>query len=99
MKYFFPLLLLSALVLPSTAELPVLNQYVLAAVKSMPSGGGYEASQKAVDRLAANVSYRDGTIHQNLKSSKASFCSGATYIVFLRAIEKLRANNLLTLSG
>jgi hypothetical protein len=99
MKYFLPLFLLSALVLPSIAELPVLNQYVLAAVKSMPSGGGYEASQKAVDRLAANVSYQDGTIHQNLKSSKASFCSGATYIVFLRTIEKLRANNLLTLSG
>jgi hypothetical protein len=93
------LLILFSLLLVCRGEIPALNQYILAAVKSMPSGGGYEASQKAVDRLAANVSYRDGAIHQNLKSSKASFCSGATYMVFLRAMEKMRANKSLTLTG
>lgn len=80
------------------AEIPILNQYVLAAVKSMPSGGGYEASQKAVDRLAASVTLKDGTIRQDTKACEKSFCSGATYLVFLRVIDQLQKNKSLTLS-
>lgn len=67
-----------------------LNQHILAAVKSMPNGGGYEASQAAVDRLAASVTLKDGTIRQDTKAAGKSFCSGATYLVFLRVIEQLR---------
>lgn len=89
-------------VLPSCAQTtgkpPVLNQHILAAVKSMPKGGGYDASQKAVDRLAASVSYKDGRIHQDSKTATASFCSGATYLVLLKAIEQLRNQNALELS-
>lgn len=90
---FIPLL---AFILPSCAqvELPAtsrtLNAEVLTAIKSMPSGGGYEASQAAVDRLAASVKLENGVITQNTKAAGKSFCSGATYLVFLRVIEKLR---------
>ncbi|MGJ8695068.1 MAG: hypothetical protein ACSHYF_02035 [Verrucomicrobiaceae bacterium] len=84
--------------LSSRAEIPVLNQYVLAAVKSMPSGGGYEASQVAVDRLAASVTLKNGTIQQDTRACGKSFCSGATYLVFLRVIDRLQKNNSLTLS-
>lgn len=82
----------------AVAETPVLNQYVLKAVKSMPQGGGYEASQKAVDRLAASVSVKNGRIEENLKTCKASFCSGATYIIFLRTLDLLQDNQALTLN-
>lgn len=64
----------------------------------MPDGGGYEASQEAVDRLADGVKFRDGRIDQNLKAVGPSFCSGATYLVLLRVIEQLRSQGALTLS-
>ena len=74
--------------LPTTSRTP--NTEVLTAIKSMPSGGGYEASQAAVDRLAASVTLKNGTIHQDTKAAGKSFCSGATYLVFLRVIERYR---------
>ena len=79
-------------------EHPAWNGYVLAAIKTMPDGGGYDASQAAVDRLAASVKVEEGVIRQNLNIAKASFCSGATYMVFLRVIEMLRKNDSLKLS-
>lgn len=83
---------------PKPAEdVPVLNSYMLAAIKTMPDGGGYDSSQAAVDRLAASVKVVDGVIHQDLTVAKASFCSGATYLVFLRAVEMLRKNGSLKL--
>ena len=84
---------------PKPAEdLPVLNSYMLAAIKTMPDGGGYDSSQAAVDRLAASVKVVDGVIHQDLTVAKASFCSGATYLVFLRAVEMLRKNGSIKLT-
>lgn len=87
--------------LPSCAQVetesgqktPALNSQILAAVKSMPTGGGYEASQAAVDRLAASVTLKDSVILQDTKACGKSFCSGATYLVFLRVIEQLRLQN------
>ncbi len=83
---------------PVVGEHPAWNGYVLAAIQTMPTGGGYDASQAAVDRLAASVKVEDGVIRQNLNIAKASFCSGATYMVFLRVIEMLRKNGNLKLS-
>lgn len=79
-------------------ERPVLNRHILAAIKTMPDGGGYDSSQAAVDRLAASVKVEGGAIRQDLTVAKASFCSGATYLVFLRAVETLRKNGGLKLS-
>ncbi len=97
MKFFLPLIL--AIALPSCAqvELPqtsrTLNAEVLTAIKSMPSGKGYAASQKDVDRLAASVTLKNGVITQDLEKIGPTFCSGATYLVFLRTIERLRLQN------
>ena len=93
-----PLILLLVSTFLTQAEVLDLNQYVLQAVASMPEGCGYEASQRAVDRLAASVSVKDGRIHQNLNASKASFCSGATYLLFLRVIDQLQKNKTIQLS-
>lgn len=86
--------------LSSAEEIPPINKLVLWAVNTMPRGVGYDASQRAVDRLAASVtiSKDDKTIDQDLSVAKASFCSGATYLVFLRVIEELRRTNSLKLS-
>lgn len=74
------------------------NSYVLAAVKSMPAGGGYDASPAAVRRLAASVSLGGGGFEENLGKAGSSFCSGATYVVFLRTIDLLREREGLVLS-
>jgi len=70
-----------------------INSIVLTSVRSMPKGCGYDASQAAVDRLASSVSLKNGIIKQDLKAAKSTFCSGATYLVFLRTIEQLRLGN------
>ncbi|MDB4735611.1 hypothetical protein OAF39_01225, partial [Akkermansiaceae bacterium] len=77
---------------PQTTNTP-LNSIVLASVRSMPDGRGYDASQAAVDRLASSISLENGIIKQDLKMAKSTFCSGATYLVFLRTIEQLRLRN------
>lgn len=92
------LFLAAIIALPSCAQVPAspasdLNSNILVAVKSMPAGRGYDASQAAVDRLAASVTLQNGVIKQDLREAKSTFCSGATYLVFLRAIERLRLHN------
>lgn len=74
-----------------------LNTYVLAAIKSMPAGGGYDATQAAVDRLAASVTVKESKFEENLDQVGASFCSGATYIVFLRTIDLLHERGQVNL--
>lgn len=65
------------------------NSEILSSIQSMPTGRGYEASQDAVDRLAASVSLQKGTFKQDLNKAGPTFCSGATYLVLLRTIERL----------
>jgi len=87
--------------LPSCAQIATpqssrgINAQILAAVKSMPSGQGYAAKQKDVDRLAANVSLKGRSFKQDLQKIGPTFCSGATYLVFLRSIEQLGLNQTL----
>ena len=87
-------------VLHGAEDIPPINKLVLWAVNTMPSGVGYDASQRAVDRLAASVTIsKDGnSIEQDLSVAKANFCSGATYLVFLRVVEELRRTGGLNLS-
>lgn len=83
--FLWVLLLSSAL-----AELPVLNQYVLQAVRQMPKGKGYEASQRAVDRLAGAVKVNDGgRFSIDYRKVGSCFCSGATYLVMLQVMNDL----------
>jgi hypothetical protein len=91
------LILATCIALPSCAQVATspaakidTNPAILAALKSMPPGGGYEASQAAVDRLAASVTLKSGIIHQDTKACGKSFCSGATYLVFLRVLNQLK---------
>lgn len=65
----------------------------------MPKGKGYDASQAAVDRLAACVRVKGGVTEENLERAGSTFCSGATYVVWLRSIRMLQKNGSLRLSG
>lgn len=99
MKAFFLICLLVIGTSPAETKLPPLNQYVLWAVKQMPKGGGYLASKRAIASLQDGVALSDQGFTTRPKTASPSFCSGATYLVFLKVIDKLIANGSLEMTG
>jgi hypothetical protein len=63
------------------------NSKVLAAVRSMPAGGGYDGSDATKNLLPAACSLTGNTIRVDAEHAKPSFCSGATYLVLLKALD------------
>ena len=100
MKTIFAIFLLGIGILSAeNTKLPPLNQYVLWAVNQMPNGGGYLASKKAILSLQKGVALSDQGIEIKPKVASPSFCSGATYFVFLKVVDKLIENGSLNLTG
>jgi len=63
------------------------NAKVLAAVRTMPSGGGYDGSDATKNLLAGSCDLTDGVIRVDARRAMPSFCSGATYLVLLEALD------------
>jgi hypothetical protein len=78
-------------------DLP-LNQIILTAIKTMPSGGGYSAGNSATLALRNAVRISGGTLQIDASHAMPSYCSGATYLVFLKTAAALQASHRLTLS-
>jgi hypothetical protein len=67
---------------------PDFNTKILATVKSMPTGGGYDTSDATKNLLRGACSVlNDGRILVDANRAKPSFCSGATYLLLLRAMD------------
>jgi hypothetical protein len=62
------------------------NARILAAIRSMPTGGGYDGSDPTKNLLHAACRISDGEIRVNANRAKPSFCSGATYLVLIKAL-------------
>jgi hypothetical protein len=73
------------------------NQLVLDQVRAMPSGGKYSVSRFAKIRLQSAAHFESGKFFILPSAASPSFCSGATYLVFIRTIEALRASGRLNL--
>src|SRR5215469_6824787 len=58
------------------------NDLVLEQVKQMPQGGRYSVSHFAKIRLQSSAHFESGKFF--IIPSGPSFCSGATYLVFIR---------------
>jgi hypothetical protein len=71
------------------------NNLILDQVKQMPQGGSYSVSRIAKIRLQSSAHFESGKFF--VLPSGPSFCSGATYLVFIRTIEALRARGELRL--
>jgi hypothetical protein len=84
-----PLLLLTAVCASAVAK-PSLNELVLEQIKAMPRGGNYSASHLATLRLADAAHFEQGKFFVMPDAASPSYCSGATYLVFLKVLEKLR---------
>lgn len=64
----------------------------------MPTGGKYSASAAATARLQSAVHLESGGFFIQPTVATPSYCSGATYLVFLKTIEALRGRGDLRLS-
>jgi hypothetical protein len=75
-----------ATIIPTGTD-PGFNSRVLAAVRTMPSGGGYDGTDPTKNLLHGACGLIDGEIRVNATRATPSFCSGATYLVLLKALD------------
>jgi hypothetical protein len=75
-----------------------LNEVILEQIKKMPTGGKYSASRTATIRLQSAVHFESGKFFILPAAASPSYCSGATYLVFLKTIEALRERGELSLN-
>lgn len=68
------------------------NRYVLAAIRRMPIAGGYATSVAANNGLRKSIKLQNGAIRVSPTLAVPSYCSGATYLVFLMAFEEVCSN-------
>src|SRR5260370_5076909 len=73
------------------------NDLILDQIKQMPTGGRYSVSHFATIRLQSSAHFESGKFFILPSVASPSFCSGATYLVFIRTIESLRARGELHL--
>jgi hypothetical protein len=73
------------------------NAEVLRAVSEMPLGGQYGTTRVATVALVRAAHFESGMFFVLPAPDSPSFCSGATYLVFLKAIEQLRRDGRLKL--
>ena len=76
-----------------------LNPLILEAISGMPEGGQYSASRVATIRLQSAAHFESGKFFVLPNAASPSYCSGATYLVFMKTIEALRANRGLHLEN
>jgi hypothetical protein len=81
---------------PSSAD-P--NAAILAAIHTMPVGGKYSASSASFVGLGRAVTLGSNGLRFDPPSAQPSFCSGATYLVFLQALDELSREGVLTLDA
>jgi hypothetical protein len=74
-----------------------LNGLILDQVKKMPSGGKYSVSHFAKIKLQSAAHFESGKFFVIPTKPYVSFCSGATYLVFIKTIEALRDRGQLQL--
>ena len=74
-----------------------LNSLVLEQMRQMPRGGKYSVSHYAKIRLQSSTHFESGKFFVLPKAASPSYCSGATYLVFIKTIEALRERGQLHL--
>ncbi|MDB6152295.1 MAG: hypothetical protein JWL90_748 [Chthoniobacteraceae bacterium] len=108
MPRIFPLcftLLLSIFVTVSARAIEVrigskgINAAVIEAIKAMPLEGTYAATSVAQQALAGAITRIPGGLAINAQSACPSFCSSATYLVFVRTLQELAADGALQLDN
>jgi hypothetical protein len=71
---------------PSPLETAPWNDAIITALEKLPLGGGYATTLVARDALQSAVAWEDGRPALRPALAQPSFCSGATYLVWLVAL-------------
>ena len=77
-----------AIAISSTAAAPY-NDLILEQIRAMPQAGGYSAGHDATQRLGSAVRLGGQTLGIDADRAQPSYCSGATYLVFLKTVNAL----------
>jgi len=74
------------------------NPVVLRQISLMPAGGGYATTTAAHSALSSSASIGPAGVSIRPESAIPSYCSGATYLVFLKAIGVLQKSGSIRLT-
>ena len=77
---------------------PNFNALVLSAISKMPKKGNYATTRDAAIGLRRSMVCRNGKLVVNAQHAQPSFCSGATYLVFLYALKEAENKRLVKLN-
>src|SRR6266705_1242390 len=91
------MLMFCAVVIGQSATAASFNGLILEQMRKMPSGGKYSVSHVAKIKLQSAAHFESGKFFVIPTAPYPSFCSGATYIVFIKTIEALRDSGQLQL--
>jgi hypothetical protein len=83
--------------LTASAGLGDFNKIILEQVRTMPAGGGYATNLGAHVALAASVEV-NASVDIRPELAMPAYCSGATYLVFLKTLKALQENREISLS-
>ena len=95
------LLIATCFMNPLRAEdnsLPLINRLILDSVREMPSQGGYSPSNTANHALNRAVGDSNGLLRVDASHATPSYCSAATYLVFLKTLSALQGSGKLSLT-
>jgi len=95
MRKLFALFFISSIA--GSAGAATYNSLILDQVNKMPSGGKYSVSHVAKIKLQSAAHFESGKFFVIPTKPYVSFCSGATYLVFIKTIEQLRDSGQLKL--
>ena len=96
-QILYALGLMLCIAAPGTARAAGLNDLILAQIQQMPVGGNYSAAHVATMRLQSATHFEQGKFFLQPSAASPSYCSGATYLVFLKTLEALRNTGRLKL--
>ena len=88
--------LILSLLAASTA-LADFNKIILEQIRTMPAGGGYATNLNAHAALAGSIQV-DDSVRIRPELAMPAYCSGATYLVFLKTLRALQENGTISLT-
>jgi len=83
--------------LVTSAALADFNKIILEQIRGMPAGGGYATNLRAHSALARSVQVAE-SVNIEPELAMPGYCSGATYLVFLKTLQALQKSGTISLS-
>jgi len=100
MKYFFVLVVFCHSALASSGDLSLdLNRELMTTVNQMPQGGAYSTGRDAFNALVDRIQFSGRFLKIDHLLKAPSFCSSATYVVFMETLERLQRSRQLQINA